>query len=198
MPPLDTKASRATSRKSKDQGTVQFLLDIIPSTFLGAFAEGNMLQVLLIALLFAFACSARRARRARARSDRRCRAGSVQNRRLHHAPAPIGAFGAMAFTIGKYGLGSLVVSRRSWAAFMSPVWFSFSSARRDRAFLRVFDPEVPPLHQGGAFDRARHVVVGERAAAHDDQDGARGRRKDVVGLVIPAGYSFNLDGRAST
>ena len=64
----------------------------------------------------------------------------------------------------------------------------------DRPDGRVLDLPVHRLHQGRAADRARHVLVGERAAALDGEAGALGCSKSVVGLVVPTGYSFNLDG----
>ena len=58
----------------------------------------------------------------------------------------------------------------------------------------LLDLPLPRLHQGRAPDRAGHQLVGDRAAAHDAEDGAARRLEAVVGLVVPTGYSFNLDG----
>ncbi len=105
---IDTKGIETYVTQSKDQSTIQFILDIIPKTLIGAFAEGNILQVLFVALLFAFGLHALGPR------------GEPLLNIIEQIAqvlfkivgfimllAPIGAFGAMAFTIGKYGLGSL-------------------------------------------------------------------------------------------
>ena len=106
---LDTKAVAAFTAKAAEQSTLDFFLHIIPNTVVGAFAEGEILQVLFVAILFAFALQ---------------RLGERGKPLLHIIDqaahvffgivgiimkvAPLGAFGAMAFTIGKYGVGSLV------------------------------------------------------------------------------------------
>ena len=82
--------------------------------------------------------------------------------------APIGAFGAMAFTIGAYGLGLAGQPRgagRDLLPDQHPV--RAGGARHHRAFRRLLDPALHRLHQGRAADRARHLVLGNRAAAHD-------------------------------
>jgi aerobic C4-dicarboxylate transport protein len=105
---LDTKAIQGFVAKSKEQSTLQFLMDIIPNTVVGAFAQGEILQVLLFAILFAFGLQALGARG-------KALLGVIDQ--ASHAlfgvvgiimkVAPLGAFGAMAFTIGKYGVGTL-------------------------------------------------------------------------------------------
>ena len=95
--------------------------------------------------------------------------------------APIGAFGAMAFTIGKYGVGSLLSLGKLMGTFyLTCLVFIFVVLGLDRALARLLDLEVHPLHQGRAADRARHVVVGIGAAADDGEAGeprrARSRR----------------------
>ena len=105
---IDTKDISGFVAKSQDESTVGFLLDIIPKTMLGAFAEGNILQVLFIALLFAFGLQAL--------GDRGQPLITLIDQiaevlfkivGIIMKVAPIGAFGAMAFTIGKYGLTTL-------------------------------------------------------------------------------------------
>src|SRR4029453_5329473 len=106
---LDTRAIQGFVVKSKEQSTLQFLMDIIPNTVVGAFAQGEILQVLFFAILFAFGLQALGARG-------QALLGVIDQ--ASHAlfgvvgiimkVAPLGAFGAMAFTIGKYGLATLV------------------------------------------------------------------------------------------
>ena len=105
---VDTKSLQVVRDHSRTQGIVDFFLHIIPATVVGAFAEGEILQVLFFAILFAFALC-RSANAASLFSDlidivSHALFGSVG---IIMQVAPLGAFGAMAFTIGKYGVGSL-------------------------------------------------------------------------------------------
>ena len=140
----------------------------------------------------------RRARQPVLRLRRAALARAVRDRRRSScAWRRIGAFGAMAFTIGKYGLGSLLSLGKLMAALLPHL--PALHLRRARAviarahgfslwkFIRYI--------KRGAADRARHLVVRVGAAAHDGEAGdARLRRSRSSGLVIPTGYSFNLDG----
>ena len=109
--------------------------------------------------------------------------------------APLGAFGAMAFTIGKYGLGTLLSLGKLMGTFYVTCLIFIFVVLGPIARCTASASGVRPLHQGRAADRARHLVVGVGAAADDGQDGERSAcSKSVVGLVIPTGYSFNLDG----
>ncbi len=105
---IDTKGIESYVAKSKDQSTIGFVLDIIPNTFFSAFAEGNILQVLLIALLFAFALQSL-GERGKPLLDFIEHVAQVLFKMVGFIMrlAPIGAFGAMAFTIGKYGIEKL-------------------------------------------------------------------------------------------
>ena len=86
--------------------------------------------------------------------------------------APIGAFGAMAFTIGKYGVGSLLSLGKLMGTFyLTCLIFIFVVLGLIARAARLQHLEVHPLHQGRAADRARHVVVGVGAAAHDGEAG---------------------------
>src|SRR3989442_3115839 len=102
---IDTKSIQVYTTKAGQQGTVEFLMHIIPNTVVGAFAEGEILQVLFFAILFAFALFmlGERGRPVLAFIDITSHAliGVVG---IVMRAAPIGAFGAMAFTIGKYGV----------------------------------------------------------------------------------------------
>ena len=106
---LDAKAVAVYAEQAKDQGVVAFLLDVIPGSVIGAFASGNILQVLLFAVLFGFALH-------RLGSKGQLIFNVIESFsqvifgiiNMIMRLAPIGAFGAMAFTIGKYGVGTLV------------------------------------------------------------------------------------------
>ena len=193
---IDTKDIANFVTQSKDQGTIQFLLDIIPKTLVGAFAEGNILQVLLIALLFAFGLQALGTR------------GEPLLNIIEHVAqvlfkivgyimrlAPIGAFGAMAFTIGKYGLGSL----KSLAWLMASFYLT--------CFLFIFGVLglIARLYGFSILKFIRYIgdelliVLGTSSSESVlprmiDKMEKAGAEKSVVGLVIPTGYSFNLDG----
>ena len=114
--PRSTPRDRsATPQRGAAHSTVDYLMNIIPETFVGAFAQGDMLQVLLLGdpdrLRLTRAAGAGTAGRRRRSNDlSKCFFG---DRRRSYAAAPLGAFGAMAFTIGKYGLGSLLQPRRA-------------------------------------------------------------------------------------
>ncbi len=104
---LDAKAVAVYAEQAKDQGVVAFLLDVIPGSVIGAFASGNILQVLLFAVLFGFALHRLGSKGQLIfnviESFSRVIFGIIN---MIMRTAPIGAFGAMAFTIGKYGVGT--------------------------------------------------------------------------------------------
>jgi len=105
---LDTKALASYTTAAHSQSTVEFLLNVIPSTVVDAFAKGEILQVLLFSLLFGFALSSagEAGRPVVSFIDKVAHALFIVVGFIMRL-APIGAFGAMAFTIGKYGIGSL-------------------------------------------------------------------------------------------
>src|SRR5215471_6405385 len=115
---IDTRSIQGFVAKSKEQSTLQYLMDIIPNTVVGAFAQGEILQVLFFAILFAFGLQALGARGQALLGviDQASHAlfGVVS---IIMKAAPLGAFGAMAFTIGKYGVGTLVSLAHLMAAF---------------------------------------------------------------------------------
>ena len=115
---LDTKAVEGFAAKAHAQSTVEFILNIIPNTFIDAFAKGDILQVLLIAILFGFSLAAA--------GDKGKPVFDFVEQVSHvlfgivntvMKLAPLGAFGAMAFTIGKYGVGALVPMAKLMGAF---------------------------------------------------------------------------------
>ena len=155
--------------KAKEHGVVDYFLHIIPNTVVGAFSEGEILQVLFLAILFGFALFALgdRGRPLVALIDVTAHAffGIVA---IVMKVAPLGAFGAMAFTIGKYGLGTLLSLGKLMLCFYATcLIFIFLVLGTDRLADRLQHSEVHPLHQGRAVDRARHLVLGIGAAAHD-------------------------------
>jgi aerobic C4-dicarboxylate transport protein len=176
--------------------TTEFLLNIVPKTFVGAFAEGEILQVLLIAILCGFAL-ARLGDHARPAMDllnvvARALFGIVG---IVTRLAPIGALGAMAFTIGKYGLHALV----SLGQLMACVYLTCA------VFIVVVLGGVARLagfHLWRVVKYIREevfIAVGtsssEAALPGLMQKLERaGCARPVVGVVVPAGYSFNLDG----
>jgi len=193
---LDTKGIAAYTKPGQMQGTVEFLLNVIPSTVVDAFAKGEILQVLLFSVMFGFALHKFGGR------------GSLvfdMVEKTSHVlfsivgiimrVAPLGAFGAMAFTIGKYGVGSLV----SLGKLMGTFYLTCL------VFIFVVLGTIARLHGFSIWKFIKYIkeelliVLGTsssesvlpRMMAKLELLGAK---KSVVGLVIPTGYSFNLDG----
>jgi len=193
---LDAKSVAAVTGSGKMQGTVDFLLAIIPSTVVDAFAKGEILQVLLFSMLFGFALHRF--------GGRGTLVFDVVEKSSHvlfgivgfiMKLAPIGAFGAMAFTIGKYGVGSLFSLGKLMATFYATCLF----------FVFIVLGLIARFHGFSIWKFVRYIkeelliVLGTsssesvlpRMMAKMENLGAK---KSVVGLVIPTGYSFNLDG----
>ncbi len=193
---LDTKGIAAYTEPGKMKGTVDFLLSVIPSSVVGAFAQGDILQVLLFSVLFGFALHKF--------GGRGTLVFDFIERTSHvlfdiiaiiMKVAPIGAFGAMAFTIGKYGVESLVSLGQLMAAFyvtclvfvlgvlgLIARMHGFSIVK----FIRYIKEELLIV-----LGTSSSESVLPRMMEKMENLGAR---KSVVGLVIPTGYSFNLDG----
>jgi len=180
------------------QTVPEFLINVIPSTVVDAFARGEILQVLLFAVLFGFALQRLRERGAPMLgfidSFSRVLFGIVGYvMRL----APVGAFGAMAFTIGRYGFASLLPLGKLLGSFYLTCVFFILGA------LGL----VARMHGFGIWKYLRYireelfVVLGTSSSESVlprmiDKLERLGAARQVVGLVIPAGYSFNLDGTA--
>jgi aerobic C4-dicarboxylate transport protein len=193
---LDPKAVSSYVTRAKEEGIVAHLLAIIPGSFFGALANGDLLQVLLIAVLTGFAVSRMGelgARIAKAIDA----AGKVFFRIIGIIvrAAPIGAFGAMAFTIGSYGLGALwnliALIATFYATSLLFVLLVLGAIAHASGFsiLRFI----------GYIKDELLIVLGtsssETVLPHMIQKMERlGASRAVVGLVIPTGYSFNLDG----
>ncbi len=190
------EASQGFVEKAHSLSTSEFLLKIIPDTFLGAFVSGDLLQVLFIAILVAFAIAAM---------------GEVGKPVLHVIDygakvffgvmhilvkaAPVGAFGAMGFTVGSYGIGALGKLVWLMAGFYLTAgifvvfvlggiaWFSGFSIFRFIAYLKdelllVLGTSSSETALPGLIEKMQRL----------------GCSRATVGLVVPTGYSFNLDG----
>lgn len=193
---LDASAIAQYTDKAKSQSTVDFLMNIIPNTFIDAFAKGDILQVLLIAILFGVALSMLGERgRATTRiiEDFSHVIFGVVN--IVMKLAPIGAFGAMAFTIGKYGLASLVPLAKLMGSFyLTCALFVFvvlgfiakMTGFSIFKFIRYIKEELLIVLGTSSSESALPALMRKLENL--------GCSKSVVGLVVPTGYSFNLDG----
>jgi len=193
---LDPKAVSGYVTQAKREGVMAHVLAIIPGTFVDAFAKGDLLQVLLISILTGFAVSRMGALGERITSVIDA-AGQVFFRIIGIIvrAAPIGALGAMAFTIGAYGLGSLLNLAALIATFyLTSILFVLLvlgliarlagfSILRFISYIR--DELLIVLGTSSSETVLPHMM-------HKMEH--LGASKPVVGLVIPIGYSFNLDG----
>ena len=194
---LDPKAVAGYAKAASEQGVAEFVLHIIPKTFFDAFSgSGDLLQVLLIAILFGWSLS------------RMGSAGQYVHRMISefsHALfgmmntimrlAPIGAGGAMAFTLGKYGVGALapLVSLMgsfylTCLIFILLVLGSIAALTGFNIlkFLLYIKEELLTVLGTSSSESALVPLMNRLEQA--------GCPKSVVGLVVPSGYSFNLDG----
>jgi aerobic C4-dicarboxylate transport protein len=193
---LDPKAVATYVSRAKDEGLVAHLMAIIPDTYFGAFARGELLQVLFIALLTGIAVSrlGKLGEKATAAIEI---AGKVFFRIIGIIVrvAPIGAFGAMAFTVGAYGVGALwnlvALIATFYATSILFVLLVLGAIARATGFS---------IFRFIAYIKDELLIVlgtssSETVLPHMIQKMERlGASRSVVGLVIPTGYSFNLDG----
>ena len=193
---LDTRAIAAYAKPGQMQSTVEFLLAIIPSTVVDAFAKGEILQVLLFSVMFGFALHKF--------GGRGTLVFDMIEKTSHvlfsivgiiMKVAPLGAFGAMAFTIGKYGVGTLLSLGKLMAAFYLTclvfIFLVLGAIARFHGFsiwkfIKYIKEELLIV-----LGTSSSESVLPRMMAKMELLGAK---KSVVGLVIPTGYSFNLDG----
>jgi aerobic C4-dicarboxylate transport protein len=193
---LDTGPLRDYTTPGKLQSVTDFFLNVIPTTLVDAFAKGEILQVLLIALLFGFALQQLGARGAAMfgfiDAFSKVLFGIVG---VVMRLAPIGAFGAMAFTIGKYGFHSLLSLGALMASFYATcllfIFGALGIVARVHGFsiwryIKYIKDELLIV-----LGTSSSETVLPRMIAKLEKLGVS---KPVVGLVIPAGYSFNLDG----
>ena len=193
---LDTKSLTAYTGPGKMGSTTDFLMNVIPSTVVDAFAKGEILQVLLFSVMFGFALH-KFGGRGTLVFDMIEKGSHVLFSIVGFIMkvAPIGAFGAMAFTIGKYGVGSLLSLGKLMGTFYATCLF----------FIFVVLGLVARFHGFSVWKFIKYIkeelliVLGTsssesvlpRMMVKMENLGAK---KSVVGLVIPTGYSFNLDG----
>jgi len=181
---------------AKSLGTVDFLMKIIPKTFVSAFAEGEILQVLFLAILAGIALAGL-GERGRGLTDLLHKIATMFFGivAIVTRAAPIAAFGAMAFTVGKYGLGTL----KSLGLLMACVYIT--------CFLFVFIilGLIARLHGFSLWRMLGYIkeellIVLGTSSSESALPGLMKKLRDagcaetVVGIVVPAGYSFNLDG----
>ena len=193
---LDAGSVAAFAGPGKLQSPVDFLLNVIPTTVVDAFAKGEILQVLLVAVLFGFALQRLGTRGSGVlgfiEGLSQVLFGIVA---LIMRLAPLGAFGAMAFTVGTYGFGTLRSLGLLMASFYATCLLFIFGALGVVARLHGFSIWRFVKYIGDEL----FIVLGTsssesvlpRMMAKLEKIGAA---KPVVGLVIPAGYSFNLDG----
>jgi len=194
---MDNTAVAAYAKSAAEQSTVEFLLHIIPKTFFDAFTNaGNLLQVLLLAILFGYAIV------------RLCKVGEPVHRFIEDASqlffammnvimkfAPIGAGGAMAYTMGKYGLAALKpLAALIGSFYLTCLLFIFivlgsiavATGFSIFRFIWYIKEELLTVLGTSSSESALVPLMNKLERM--------GCSKSVVGLVVPAGYSFNLDG----
>ena len=190
--------AKAEIGEAGEQGIVPFITDdVLPDSFVQPFVENEILRILVLGIVTAAAISFL----ADKERKRVVAVFEVISRivfgviRIVMWAAPLGAFGGMAYTVAEFGSASLA----SLGALMVTFWgtcaiFVFVHPRARRAAQRLQHLPVHPHDPRRAADHRRHVVVGDRAAAAAGE--ARGGRRVAPErrLVIPTGYSFNLDG----
>ena len=193
---LNASSIAAYAAAGAQQTTVGFLLNIIPNTVVGAFANGDILQVLMFSVIFGFALH-RLGAYGKPLLDLIDRFAHVMFNIINMIMklAPVGAFGAMAFTIGQYGVGSLVQLGQLMVCFYITcvvfILVVLGGIARAHGFsvvklIRYIREELMIVLGTSSSESAlpRMLIKMERLGA----------KKSVVGLVIPTGYSFNLDG----
>ena len=193
---LNAGAVAAYTGAKAMKSTTEFILDIIPSAFFDAFAKGEILQVLLLAILTGIALQ-RLGARAAVISTFIEKGSEVlfEIVRIIMYAAPIGAFGAMAYTIGSYGIASLLSLAKLMATFYATCL----------VFILLILGTIARLHGFNIFRFLRYIreelliVLGTSSSEAAlprmmAKMEALGISRSTVGLVIPTGYSFNLDG----
>jgi aerobic C4-dicarboxylate transport protein len=195
---LDQGAVAAIASNAHPQTTLQFITSIIPNSVVDSFAKGNLLQVLLFSALFGVSLSimGERGRKAREVVDEFGKAllGVVG---LVMKLAPIGAFGAMAFTVGKFGIGTL----QQLATLIGAYYLTTA------LFVMVVLGTIARLAGVSLWKLIKYlkeemfIVLGTASTESvlpqlmQKLEGM-GVKRSVVGMVVPTGYSFNLDGAA--
>jgi aerobic C4-dicarboxylate transport protein len=193
---LDTRAVADYAGQAKSQTVTDFLMHIIPTTIVDAFAKGDILEVVLVSILFGFAMSAAGSY-AKPLFDMLESLSRVVFRMVDIVMrfAPIGAFGAMAFTIGKYGLSSLGPLLKLIASFWTTsilfilivfgavAWMAGFSLLK---FLAHIKEEILLVLATSSSETAIPTLM-------EKLEGL-GCSRSLVGLIVPTGYTFNTDG----
>jgi aerobic C4-dicarboxylate transport protein len=193
---LDTKAVTNYAAQAHDATVVGFLMNIIPDTIVGAFAKGDILQVLFFSVVFGIALGAVGERGKPVQDFLQALVAPIFRLvAILMKFAPIGAFGAMAFTIGKYGIGAIAnLAFLIGTFYLTSVLFVLvvlgAVARYNGfsilALLRYIKEELLLVLGTSSSEAALPGLMNKMERA--------GCKRSVVGLVIPTGYSFNLDG----
>lgn len=193
---IDTRAISSYTAQAAHQSVTEFLLNIIPTTFMGAFVEGNVLQVLLISVLFACALSLL-GERGRVVFDFIDGLSQTFFRIIGFImwAAPLGAFGSIAFTVGRFGVESLrqlgVLIGYFYLVCLLFVFVILGMAARLAGvsllrLLRYIREEILIVAATTSTETVLPRLIQKLKQL--------GCEESVVGLVIPTGYSFNLDG----
>lgn len=193
---LDAKAVQTYAAKAHDASVVGFLQNIIPDTIVGAFASGDILQVLFFSVLFGLSLSMVGERGKPVLDFMQALSAPIFKLvAVLMKAAPIGAFGAMAFTIGKYGIGSVANLAMLIATFyLTAAVFILGvlgavcryNGFSILALIRYIKEEILLVVGTSSSEAALPSLMEKLEAA--------GCKRSVVGLVVPTGYSFNLDG----
>jgi aerobic C4-dicarboxylate transport protein len=193
---LKLQAVQSYVNQAHEQSVTGFLMNIIPDTLASAFTEGQILQVLLVAILFGIALALIGDKGAKVQDLLKTLTAIVF--RIVHIlmyAAPVGAFGAMAFTIGKYGIGSIVnlaaLVGTFYAASLLFVILVLGAIARAAGFslwglVKYIKAELLLVLGTSSSESAMPLLMEKLERA--------GCPKPIVGLVVPTGYSFNLDG----
>ena len=194
--PSDADLGQKYAQQAHSLDAASFLLSIIPNSFAGAFVEGNLLQVLLIAILTAFALGGM------GEAGQKALAAIEVASKLFFAimrivvrAAPLGAFGAMAFTVGSYGVGSLGRLLALMLAFYTTSLIFVIVVLGAIAWINGFS-----IFRFLAYIKEELILVLGTSSSEPALPGLMlktkrlGCSESTVGLVIPMGYSFNLDG----
>ncbi len=181
---------------SGGHGVVDFFMNIIPENIVSALSEGNILQVLFFSVLFGFALSKVGEKATPIlRGIKSLEAGLFGIIKIIMKVAPIGAFGAMSFTIGKYGLGSLASLGQLMLSFYTTcilfVFIVLGTVMKLTGYslfrlLGVIKEEILIVLGTSSSEAALPGLMEKMEKI--------GCSRSVVGLVVPTGYSFNLDG----
>jgi aerobic C4-dicarboxylate transport protein len=193
---LDASTISNYAAKAHDQSVTGFLMNIIPSTIVGAFADGDILQVLFFSVLFGIALALAGDKGTPVLNFLQALTTPIFKLvSVLMKAAPIGAFGAMAFTIGKYGIGAVInLAMLVGTFYVTSFLFVFvvlGAVCRYNGFsilslIRYIKEELLLVLGTSSSEAALPSLMEKMEKA--------GAKRSVVGLVIPTGYSFNLDG----